>query len=138
MHPDQFRHQSFSQVVLFGHGRRAELPALIAELGFDRCLVLSTPDQRGDADTLAELLGSACVGVLADATMHTPVDVSDAAAAHARDVDADSTIGIGGGSTIGLGKAIALRTGLPQVAVPTTYAGSECTPIIGETRSEER
>jgi alcohol dehydrogenase class IV len=133
-----FRHQSFSQVVLFGNGRRVELPALIEQLGFDRCLVLSTPEQRADADALAEMLGLAAVGVLAQAAMHTPVEVSNAAAAHARDLTADSTIGIGGGSTIGLGKAISLRTGLPQVAVPTTYAGSECTPIIGETANGEK
>jgi maleylacetate reductase len=133
MDTHRFRHQSFSQLVLFGEGRRSELPAVVAELGFDRCLVLSTPEQRSDAEALVQLLGPAAVGVLAEATMHTPVEVSDAAAAYARNLGADSTIGIGGGSTIGLGKAIALRTLLPQVAVPTTYAGSECTPIIGET-----
>jgi alcohol dehydrogenase class IV len=133
MDTNYFRHQSFSQVVLFGHGRRSELPELVAQLGFERCLVLSTPEQRDDAEAVARLLGPAAIGVLADATMHTPVDVSDAAAGHARELRADCTVGIGGGSTIGLGKAIALRTGLPQVAVPTTYAGSECTPIIGET-----
>ena len=133
MDTNAFRHESFSQVVLFGNGRRAELPALVAQLGLERCLVLSTPEQRGDADALSEMLGVAVVAVLAEATMHTPVEVSDAAAAYAREVGAACTIGIGGGSTIGLGKAIALRTGLPQIAVPTTYAGSECTPIIGET-----
>jgi len=138
MDTNAFRHQSFSQLVLFGRGRRAELPALVAQLGFDRCLVLSTPEQRREAEALAETLGAAAVGVLAEATMHTPVDVSDAAAARTRDLGADSTIGIGGGSTIGLGKAIALRTGLPQVAVPTTYAGSECTPILGETANGEK
>src|SRR5436190_14950893 len=138
MDTNEFRHQSFSQVVLFGDGRRAALPSLLGQLGFERCLVLATPEQRGDADALGELLGPAAVGVLAEATMHTPVEVSDAAAARARDLSADSTIGIGGGSTIGLGKAIALRTGLPQVAVPTTYAGSECTPIIGETANGEK
>jgi alcohol dehydrogenase class IV len=134
----KFRHQSFAQLVLFGPGRRAELPALVAQLGFDRCLVLSTPEQRRDAEAVADTLRRAAVGVLAEATMHTPVEVSDAAAAHARALDADSTIGVGGGSTIGLGKAIALRTGLPQVAVPTTYAGSECTPILGETADGEK
>jgi maleylacetate reductase len=138
MDSNQFRHQSFSQVVLFGTGRLSELPTLIAQLGFERCLVLSTPEQRSDADELAKTLGPAAVGVLGDAMMHTPVEVSDAAAARARELRADSTIGIGGGSTIGLGKAISLRTGLPQVAVPTTYAGSECTPIIGETANGKK
>ena len=45
----------------------------------------------------------------------------------------DGLVAVGGGSTIGLAKAIALRTGLPQVAIPTTYAGSEMTDILGET-----
>lgn len=138
MDTNEFRHQSFSQVVLFGNGRRAELPALVEQLGFGRCLVLSTPEQRADAETFAEMLGPAAVGVLAEAAMHTPVDVSDAAAARARELRADCTIGVGGGSTIGLGKAIGLRTNLPQVAVPTTYAGSECTPIIGETANGKK
>ena len=133
MDTKQFRHESFSQVVVFGCGRKAELPTVVTQLGLRRCLVLSTPEQRADSEALAAALGSAAVGVFAEATMHTPVDVSDAAATQARDLRADGTVAIGGGSTIGLGKAIALRTGLPQVAVPTTYAGSECTPILGET-----
>jgi alcohol dehydrogenase class IV len=65
--------------------------------------------------------------------MHTPVDVSERAVAVARDLRADCTVAVGGGSTTGLGKAIALRTDLPQIVVPTTYAGSEATPILGET-----
>ena len=133
-----FSHQFFRQQVLFGPGRRGELPPFAAQLGFERCLVLSTPEQREDAEAVAELLGSAAVGVLPEAAMHTPVEVSARAAARAREVGAECTIGLGGGSTIGLGKAIALRTGIPQIAVPTTYAGSECTPILGETANSEK
>ncbi|WP_369818241.1 maleylacetate reductase [Novosphingobium sp. ST904] len=48
-------------------------------------------------------------------------------------MEADCLVAIGGGSTTGLGKAIALRTDLPQIVIPTTYAGSEATPILGET-----
>ena len=65
--------------------------------------------------------------------MHTPTDVTERGLARARELDADCLVALGGGSTTGLGKAIALRTDLPQVAVPTTYAGSEATPILGET-----
>jgi alcohol dehydrogenase class IV len=65
--------------------------------------------------------------------MHTPVDVTERAMAAVMALKADVLVAIGGGSTIGLGKAIALRTDLPQLAIPTTYAGSEMTPIIGQT-----
>lgn len=66
--------------------------------------------------------------------MHTPVEVTDRAMQVLCDTNGDCTIAIGGGSTTGLGKAIALRTDLPQIVIPTTYAGSEATPILGETR----
>jgi maleylacetate reductase len=62
-----------------------------------------------------------------------PVDVTERALAQVRETGSDCLVAIGGGSSIGLGKAIALRTGLPQIAVPTTYAGSEATPIVGQT-----
>ena len=65
--------------------------------------------------------------------MHTPVEVTEAAVAAYGAAAADCVVALGGGSTIGLGKAIALRTGADQVAVPTTYAGSEMTDILGET-----
>src|SRR3546814_19272956 len=65
--------------------------------------------------------------------MHTPVEVSDRAVAYADAIEADCLVAIGGGSTTGLGKAIALRTDLSQLVLLTTYAGSEATPILGET-----
>ena len=65
--------------------------------------------------------------------MHTPVEVTETALAAALDQRADGLVAVGGGSTTGLGKALALRTDLPQIVVPTTYAGSEMTPILGET-----
>lgn len=65
--------------------------------------------------------------------MHTPAHVTERALEAVRATQADCVVSIGGGSTTGLGKAIALRTDLPQIVVPTTYAGSEATPILGET-----
>ena len=65
--------------------------------------------------------------------MHTPVDVTEAALKIVAETRADGVVALGGGSTTGLGKAIAFRTDLPQLAVPTSYAGSEMTPILGET-----
>jgi alcohol dehydrogenase class IV len=87
---------------------------------------------------VADHLGPLSVGVFDQATMHTPVSVTGHALTVVEDRRVDGVVSVGGGSTIGLGKAIALRTDLPQVAVPTTYAGSEMTPIIGETRDGEK
>ena len=70
--------------------------------------------------------------------MHTPVSVTNRAVEIARSVKADCTIALGGGSAIGLGKAIALRADLPQIVLPTTYAGSEMTPILGETAEGQK
>src|SRR3546814_17559418 len=67
--------------------------------------------------------------------MHTPVDVTESAMEIVTTQQIDGIVSLGGGSTIGLGKAIALRTDLPQIVVPTTYAGSEMTPILGQTEA---
>ncbi len=124
--------------VVFGTGTLARLPEELDRLGLKRMLVLATPQQEAEAHDLAARLGGRAAGVFAGAVMHTPTDVSDRAVSVVRELGADGTVAVGGGSTIGLGKAIALRTDLPQVAVPTTYAGSEMTPILGETAGGEK
>jgi maleylacetate reductase len=120
--------------VIFGSGTLARVADEVRALKCSRALVLATPQQEGEALALKERLGDLCVGVHAHAVMHTPVAVTEAALEVVRRLDADCTIALGGGSTTGLGKAIALRTDLPQIVIPTTYAGSEATPILGETR----
>jgi alcohol dehydrogenase class IV len=77
-------------------------------------------------------------GVFGKATMHTPINVTNDALEFAREQQADSIVSYGGGSTIGLGKAISVRTGLPHICIPTTYAGSEMTPILGETVGDRK
>ena len=119
--------------VIFGEGTLAEVGPEIERLGRRRALVLATPGHRAAAERLAGELGSRAAGVFAGAVMHTPVEVTEAAVAAYGAAAADCVVAFGGGSTIGLGKAIALRTGADQVAVPTTYAGSEMTDILGET-----
>ena len=120
--------------VIFGSGTSAKIGDEIKRLGCARALVLTTPQQKADGAALAAKLGALCAGTFHDATMHTPTDVTERAVALAREVRADCTVALGGGSTTGLGKAIALRTDLPQIVIPTTYAGSEATAIIGETK----
>ncbi|EHL97534.1 alcohol dehydrogenase, iron-dependent, partial [Acetobacteraceae bacterium AT-5844] len=119
--------------VLFGAGRAAELPAELAALGARRAMVLSTPAQREMAAGIAAPLGSAFGAAFSGAAMHTPVEVTERALDALREAGCDGLVAIGGGSTTGLAKALALRTGLPQVVIPTTYAGSEVTPILGQT-----
>ncbi|NMI54338.1 maleylacetate reductase [Streptomyces sp. RLB3-17] len=119
--------------VVFEPGGRQHVARELERLGHTRAMVLSTPRQHAQATELADSLGKLAVGVFPDARMHTPVEVTERAVAMARDLSADCVIAIGGGSTTGLGKAIALRTDLDQIVLPTTYAGSEVTPILGET-----
>lgn len=119
--------------VRFGAGVRHQIAEEVAALGCARALVLTTPAQAATGAEFAALLGDRAVGVYSNAQMHTPVPVSEEATALAQKLGADCVVAVGGGSTIGLGKAIALRTDLPQIVVPTTYAGSEATPILGQT-----
>lgn len=119
--------------VIFGSGTIARLPEEADGLGLKRALVLSTRPQAAAAEELAERLGGRSAAVFCGAEMHTPVEVTEDALAVVKEQRIDGLIAIGGGSTTGLSKALALRTDLPQIAVPTTYAGSEMTPILGET-----
>lgn len=130
-----FTYEALPQRVLFGPGRIAEVATELRGLSCRRALVLSTKEQRDAAERLVDRLGELAGGIFAGAVMHTPTDVTEAAVAVLRENNCDGTVAIGGGSTIGLGKAIALRTDLPQIVIPTTYAGSEVTPILGETES---
>lgn len=127
------KHPLTNQSVHFHVGIRHELDSFIKEIGCSRALVLSTPEQTDMARDLAEKLGSITVGVFAGAKMHTPVEVTAMALEHTESVNADCLVSVGGGSTTGLSKAIALHTDLPQIIIPTTYAGSEATPILGQT-----
>ncbi len=124
--------------VVFGHGTLAQVPDEVARLGHSRALVLSTPHQKTEAQALADRLGDKAAGVFAGAAMHTPTDITDQAIAAFRAAKADCVVSLGGGSTTGLGKAIAIRTGADQIVIPTTYAGSEMTDILGETAGGEK
>src|SRR5262245_38361508 len=130
---DRFELQLSIPRVVFGAGSLTQLPAEIERLGAKRALVLATPEQRDSAEHVASMLGSRAAGVFAQAVMHVPIETAREAREVARRLEADCAVAVGGGSTTGLGKAIALDSGLPIVAVPTTYAGSEMTPIYGLT-----
>lgn len=120
--------------VVFAPGGLSRLGDEAGRLNLERVLVLSTVQQIRHAEQAAAALGARLAGSFAGAAMHTPVEVTKEAFALVRKIQADGLVAIGGGSAIGLAKALALRTDLPQIVVPTTYAGSEATPILGETK----
>ena len=132
---DAFTYQAHPARVIFGAGALAQLSAEIDRLGARRALVLCTPGQVASAARVADLLGDRAAGIFAQAAMHVPVETARRAREEARRLGADCAVAIGGGSTTGLGKAIALDSGLPILAIPTTYAGSEMTPIYGLTEN---
>jgi maleylacetate reductase len=130
-----FVHQALASRVVFGAGSLQQLGQKIDALGATRALVLSTPEQADAARRVAELLGARAAGIFPRAVMHVPVETAREARDEARRLGADCAVAIGGGSTTGLGKAIALDSGLPIIAIPTTYAGSEMTSIYGLTEA---
>jgi len=126
---DKFTYVAMPMRVVFGAGAVSQLGAEVERLGAKRALLISTP---GRAQIVRDVAcGLQVAGVFDKAVMHTPIQQVEAARAMAASVEADCCITIGGGSTIGFGKAIALSSSLPVLAVPTTYSGSEMTTIWG-------
>ncbi|MEW5422965.1 maleylacetate reductase [Amorphus sp. 3PC139-8] len=121
--------------VRFGAGARHDLSPELELLGIARALVLTTPHQAEQGEDIVRSLGDRAVGLFSGAAMHTPVETTETAMDRAKDCGADGVVAIGGGSTIGLAKAVAWRSDLPQIVLPTTYAGSEATPVLGQTEN---
>jgi len=130
---DSFEYNGNPSRVIFGSGTLSTLAAELARLKVHTPLFLSTPEQQDPTVKLAKSLGVGADHVFAEATMHTPVHITEKALGFANAFGADSFVSLGGGSTIGLGKALSVRTGKAHICIPTTYAGSEMTPILGET-----
>lgn len=134
-----FVQDSPSQRVVFAPGAIVRLPDEAARLGFARALVVATPGSGALLGArAAELIGRRCAGLHAEAVVHVPQPVAAAAIARAERVRADGLIAVGGGAAIGLAKAVAIALGLPILAVPTTYSGSEASPIAGTTDGERK
>ncbi|ASO20374.1 alcohol dehydrogenase class IV [Actinoalloteichus hoggarensis] len=127
-----FVHSSTPSRVIFGAGVVDGLGAEAARLDARRVLVLSGPSRRS-VDRIRGALGTLFVAEFTGARMHAPVAVTEQALAVAREHEVDCLVAVGGGTATGLAKAVAARTGLPQLIVPTTYAGSEVTSVLGET-----
>jgi maleylacetate reductase len=130
--PWSFTYDAQAQRVIFGPGRRTAVAEEVDLLGATRAVLISgaTPEI---GDELAAVLGGRLAGRWDEFVQHVPVDLAERARAFVDDRRADVIVSVGGGSATGLAKAIALTHRLPIVAVPTTYAGSEQTPIYGLT-----
>jgi len=128
-----FTYESLPARVIFGVGSLDRLPDEVDRLQAHGVLLVADPATKSVGDQLVEGLGHRLAGWFTDIQMHTPIEAVERARDVARDAGADCAITVGGGSTTGFGKAISLELGIPVVAIPTTYAGSEMTPIYGIT-----
>jgi maleylacetate reductase len=130
----RFIYQCQPARVIFGRGSLANVKAEAEHLG-RRALILTTPEQRNAGSDVAARLGDIAIGQFSGAVMHVPVETVAKAIAVVDEMHADLLIAIGGGSTTGLAKGIALQRDMPSLAIPTTFAGSEMTPIWGLTEA---
>lgn len=136
---EAFQYTALPARVLFGCGTLMKVADELVSLGCKRAFVLSDPHHAtGAAARLMHALGEFAIHLSTDAVMHTPVEITERVMEKLAASHADCIVALGGGSTIGLAKALALRTDLPQIVLPTTYAGSEATPVLGETHEEQK
>jgi len=124
--------------VVFGAGALSVVPDEVARLGGERVLLIGDRAAKTYADHLAASLGTRLVARVDDVVMHVPVDAAASATAKATAAGADLLVCLGGGSATGLAKAVARAASVPILAVPTTYAGSEMTPIWGLTEGSRK
>ena len=129
----RFSHEGVPTRVVFGLGARHGLGDELDRLGMSQVMLIASGSSRPDADALVTLLDHRLTWRVDGVHQHVPAELVEEVTAHAARVGADGLVTLGGGSATGLGKAVAL-SGLPLVAVPTTYAGSEMTPVWGVTR----
>jgi maleylacetate reductase len=140
-HPPEvptFAYRAHPGRIVFGVGSVASLPDEAADLDGERVLLVAGPALDAVSNAVADGLGGRVVGRIGEVRQHVPAELASTATSTARDLGADLLVAIGGGSTIGLAKAVALETGVPVLAVPTTYSGSEMTPVYGIKDREKR
>jgi alcohol dehydrogenase class IV len=119
--------------VVFGVGSVEHLGEEVDRLGAGRVLAIAG---KRAIDSLVERLGDRWAASFTDVQQHVPVEAAARGVAAASEAGADCLVAMGGGSATGMAKAVALELQVPIVAVPTTYAGSEVTPIYGLTGPE--
>ncbi|MBK1782421.1 maleylacetate reductase [Advenella sp. WQ 585] len=132
---NQFSYTTYPQKVIFGESSLLELAVEVKTAGYKRILLVTSGSGHGYAEKLMSLLSACHVRVFDKAVMHVPIEYVEQAIKVGHEHNTDCVIAIGGGSAIGMGKALALKTGVPVIAIPVTYAGSEMTQIYGLTEA---
>ncbi|GAA4721434.1 maleylacetate reductase [Phytohabitans rumicis] len=133
----RFTHETLPQRVVFAAGASpAAVAAEVQALGGSKVILIASDREKELADPIAKQIP--VVLRHEEVVMHVPVEVARRARHAAAGAGADILVSVGGGSTTGLAKAVAMTTGLPIVAVPTTYAGSEATNVWGLTEGETK
>lgn len=138
MNLTSFVHDIPAPRVIFGAGHRSQVPAEVDRLGKRRVLLIGDGEQVDTVRAVADGLGDRLADTFLEAIRHVPVEVAQQAVAAARTADADLIVSVGGGSCIGTAKMVAKELGLPILAVPTTYSGSEMTPIWAFTENHRK
>ncbi|MDV7089117.1 maleylacetate reductase [Rhodococcus opacus] len=133
-----FTRTSLGGRILFGEGALYDLAHELDNARFRRAMLIVSSNQVVLTQRSREALGGRMALEWNEVRQHVPVELADRCGASAANADIDVLVAIGGGSTIGLGKAVAVRSALPLVVVPTTYSGSEMTPIYGLTTGREK
>jgi maleylacetate reductase len=128
-----FTYEALAGRVVFGSGSLNQLPVEIERLGATKALLIVTGSAHAHLPQILEKLGAKHAGTIPEVAQHVPIEAAQAARELANERGADCIVTLGGGSATGLGKAIALESALPVIAVPTTFSGSEMTPIYGLT-----
>lgn len=121
--------------VIFGAPALGAVVRAITERDARAVALVVSPRGTDLARAYVHALGARGAGIIPLARQHVPAETVTEAAAQVRALGADSIVAIGGGSPIGLGKALRLEPTIDVtrafIAVPTTYAGSEMTSIYG-------
>ena len=135
----EFSYEALPGRVVFNIGAaRRQLAGEVDRLDISHLLLISTAAEAELAQELAAPLGDRVCAHFTGVRPHVPNEVAEEARSVAQESGAQALLSVGGGSTTGTAKAVALSNGLPIVAVPTTYAGSEMTPVWGLTELGEK
>jgi len=128
-----FTYEALPGRVIFGTGTLSQLSEEVDRLEAKRVILIATGSAKSHLRELTRQLGARQAGLIPQVVQHVPSKIVQATLGIVQEVGADCFVTLGGGSAIGLGKALAVETGLPLIAIPTTFSGSEMTPIFGLT-----